>query len=114
MDYKQAIIVRTDLKMSKGKLAAQACHAALDAYLRTKELERDAWKDEGAKKVVLRVSSEADLIERFEAAKALGLPAALIKDAGLTEIAPGTKTAVGIGPAKEEDVDKVTRDLFPL
>jgi PTH2 family peptidyl-tRNA hydrolase len=44
-------------------------------------------------------------------AKDEGLPCALITDAGKTVIAPGTKTAVGIGPAKEEDIDRLTQDL---
>jgi len=114
MNYKQAIVVRTDLGMSAGKLAAQACHAALGAYLKADKQVTTAWKSEGGKKVVLKAASEAELLEIFETAKSLGLPAKLITDAGLTEIAPGTKTAVGIGPAKEESVDKVTSELPSL
>ena len=39
------------------------------------------------------------------------LPCALIKDAGRTQIEPGTITALGIGPALESDIDKYTKDL---
>lgn len=107
-------MVRTDLKLGKGKLAAQVAHASLESYLRASQKDQKAWLEENQKKVVLKVKSEHDLVILFDKAKRAGLPATLIEDAGLTQIPPGTKTAVGIGPAEAEKIDVITGSLSLL
>ena len=111
MQYKQAIVIRKDLKLSKGKAVAQGCHASIEAYDKADNKIRASWKAEGAKKVVLMIETEQELTDLFMTAKEQKLPAALITDAGLTEIPAGTKTAVGIGPAENEKIDKLTGSL---
>lgn len=112
--YKQAIVMRADLNMSCGKAAAQASHGAVSAVEKARK-QRPSWlqdwMDEGQRKVVLKVSSEAELLELEKKAKALRISAALISDLGLTELPPGTLTALGIGPAPSSLVDKVTGNL---
>jgi len=113
-EFKQSIVVRTDLKMGKGKLCAQVAHASLEAALkamREKPAWFEAWLSSGQKKVVLKVPGEKELLEIYQKAKSLGLPVSLIRDAGRTQLAPGTLTAVAVGPAPEEEVDKVTGNL---
>ncbi|RLE65844.1 MAG: peptidyl-tRNA hydrolase [Thermoprotei archaeon] len=112
--FKQSIVIRDDIKMSRGKIAAQAAHAAVTAA----ELARKnfpewfkEWFNEGQKKVVLRASSEKELLELYEKAKEKKLPTAIIRDMGLTEIPPGTITAIAIGPAPEKLVDDITKHL---
>ncbi len=114
---KQVIVVRADLKMSVGKTAAQASHAAVLAVetTRTKRPEWvKEWFESGQKKVVLKVNSEAELRQIVERCAVKGLPCEVVEDAGLTELPPGTVTAVGIGPAPEEEIDKVTGHLLLL
>lgn len=108
--YKQAIILKESLGMSKGKSIAQACHASVKSYARSPEDAREEWEAEGAKKVALDIGSN-DLKTRFQRAKDDGIPVSLIKDAGRTEVKPGTVTAVGIGPASESKIDSITGDL---
>jgi len=109
--YKQCIIVRDDLKLSKGKLAVQVAHAAVSAYECARDEVSEAWKEGGQKKVVLRVPALKDLFELKEIARKHGLPAVLITDAGLTEVPPGTITVLGIGPAEVVEIDKITGNL---
>ncbi|MBE0520838.1 MAG: peptidyl-tRNA hydrolase [Candidatus Methanoperedenaceae archaeon] len=109
--YKQCIIIRDDLKLSKGKLAVQVAHAAVSAYEWADKKTQEAWKEEGQKKVVLRVPTLRDLFELKEIARKHDLSTALITDAGLTEIPPGTVTVLGIGPAEVTELDKITGNL---
>ena len=108
---KQVLIVRQDLNLPKGKLAAQAAHASVEAVLKTDSAIVNKWQREGMAKIVLKVKDEKELVYYFQKAKEAGLPAALITDAGRTVIAPGTKTCVGIGPEEEEEIDAITGNL---
>lgn len=109
MELKQVIVVRTDLKLGKGKLAGQVAHAAVGAAEKSK-WKRD-WLFCGQKKSVLKCADEAELVGFFEAAKRDGLPVELVRDAGRTQIPSGTITCLGIGPAPEKDLDRITGDL---
>ena len=108
---KQAIIIRTDLKMGKGKLVAQGAHASVSSFLKSSKDEQAEWLEEGMKKIVLKVSGEKELKEIFKAARDEKLHASMINDAGLTQLEPGTATTVGIGPAEDRTVDKITGKL---
>jgi peptidyl-tRNA hydrolase, PTH2 family len=109
--YKQAILVRNDLKMGKGKIAAQAAHASLASYKNADKKTKEAWESLGCKKVVLKVNDEKELLKYLELARDANLPNALITDAGLTQIPASTTTCLGIGPAEEEKVDKIVKEL---
>jgi PTH2 family peptidyl-tRNA hydrolase len=112
--YKLVIVFRSDLKLSKGKVAAQAGHAAVSAAEEARKRHREWWQEwlwEGQRKIAVKVKSEKELRELEEQAKESGLPCALIVDRGLTEIPPDTVTCLGIGPAPSEKVDKLTARL---
>ena len=111
LNYKQVIIIRQDLKLPKGKLAAQASHASVEAVLKSDEKTIKAWRSEGMAKIVLKVKDQTQLVKLFQKAKDNDLTASLITDAGKTVVAPGTKTAVAIGPAEAEEIDKITKNL---
>lgn len=111
---KQVIVVRTDVKMGRGKVAAQVAHASLSACEEAVKRRRDwveKWKASGQPKVVLKCSSEEELREMQKKARAAGLPSALVEDRGLTQVDPGTVTCLAIGPAPEESVDAITGGL---
>jgi PTH2 family peptidyl-tRNA hydrolase len=100
--------------MGKGKIAVQVGHASITAAEETRKRRPEWWKawfDEGQCKVVVKVNSESELNDLRRNAEALGLPAAIIHDSGLTQVAPGTATCIGIGPAPSELVDKITGEL---
>lgn len=116
MEFKQVIIVCNNLKLPKGKLAAQVAHASVDVVLKmisektTQDIVR-FWKVQGMKKVVLKVNDEKELYKYIQQAKDSGLPTSVITDAGKTVVAPGTTTCGAIGPYKEEVIDTLTKDL---
>ena len=107
---KQVMAVRTDLGMGTGKVAAQVAHASLMAYEETSERARRAWKGQGQKKIVVKVANKDELLALADRARVAGLPYAVVKDAGHTQLDPGTLTTVGIGPADDEEIDRLTGD----
>ncbi|ELY86931.1 peptidyl-tRNA hydrolase Pth2 [Natrinema altunense] len=108
---KQAIVARTDIGMGQGKLAAQVAHASLSAYEKADSQRQRQWKQGGQKKVVLQGESERQLHELSEIADRDGIPNAIIRDAGHTQLEPGTVTALAVGPAGDDHVDSVTGEL---
>ncbi len=88
--------------MGEGKLAAQVAHATLSAYEDAGPKPRKTWKGCGQKKVVLKATSESELFELADVAEREGLPHAVVRDAGHTQLDPGTVTALVDGPAEDE------------
>ena len=111
---KQVIVARRDLGMGHGKLAAQVAHASLSAYEKADDRTRRRWKSDGQQKVVLRADDERTLHDLAEQARRAGLPVAIIRDAGHTQLEPGTVTTLGIGPAPASDIDPITGELSLL
>lgn len=116
-EYKIVVLVRMDLNMGKGKIAAQVGHASVDLALRAQKMDRksfDSWMSGGQKKVVLKVADKDEMIRYMNEARSSGLYTCAITDAGRTQIEPGSMTVVGIGPAPDSDIDKVTGTLKML
>ena len=105
---KQAIIIRTDLQMSTGKLAVQACHASVAAVLCAGVDALQRWEIDGQTKIALGVHSLVELENLKKQCEANGIVHAIISDAGRTELTPGTVTALAIGPAEDKAVDQIT------
>jgi peptidyl-tRNA hydrolase, PTH2 family len=110
-DLKQVILVRADLKLPKGKLAAQVGHACIDAAFGSPKEVVKKWRDQGMKKIVLKVADEKELLEYERKCQDAGLVTSLIIDAGHTTVKPGTITCVGIGPGPTEKIDRITGRL---
>ncbi|KAH6561206.1 peptidyl-tRNA hydrolase [Batrachochytrium salamandrivorans] len=111
---KMVLLVRTDLEMTKGKAAAQCCHAALAVYQNAQEKSTKtrewikAWRKYGQAKITLKCPDEATMLAIQAEARILGLPAKSICDAGKTQIKAGSRTVLAIGPAPADLIDKVS------
>ncbi|XP_050385162.1 uncharacterized protein LOC126801752 [Argentina anserina] len=112
-DFKMVLVVRNDLKMGKGKIAAQCSHATLGLYkklLRRAPKSLNRWEMCAQPKVVLKVETEEEMLVLQDRAKSLNLPNHITVDAGKTQIAPNSRTVMAIlGPI--EVVDDVTGGL---
>jgi len=116
-EYKQVIVVRSDLKMSKGKLAVQVAHASVSAFYESMKYKKDVaigWLHRHQPKIVLKVDNEVELLEIHRKAVESGLISVVIRDAGLTELPPGTVTCIGIGPDNKDKIDQITGSLSLL
>ncbi|MHA2053082.1 MAG: peptidyl-tRNA hydrolase Pth2 [Candidatus Hodarchaeales archaeon] len=114
LEIKQVIILRKDLKMTKGKAAAQASHAAVAAAVQSlKKSSRifNSWWNGGQMKIILAVNSETELDEIENKLKRTGVIVSKINDAGRTQLPPNTATALGIGPHAQMDVERITSSL---
>jgi PTH2 family peptidyl-tRNA hydrolase len=112
MEHKMVILVRRDLRMSAGKVGAQACHAALKAERGQAGSQAvRTWRGCGEPIVLLKCSDEAAMAAHTMAAERAGLPVARIHDAGRTQVDAGAWTVTAIGPAAAASIDAITRDL---
>ena len=111
---KQVILVRQDLKMPKGKLAAQVAHAAVEATLKCSKTIVKDWRKEGQKKVVLKVADIRAMNRLKGQAESIGICTAIIRDAGKTFFKRPTTTCLAIGPDKEDKIDSITGQLQML
>jgi len=113
-ECKMVLVVRTDLGMTKGKIAAQASHATLACY---KSLQASNpgllkhWERTGQAKIALKADSEDELLVLQAQAQSLNICARSIQDAGRTQIAAGSRTVLGIGPAPVRLINQVTGNL---
>lgn len=108
---KQVLVVNKSLNLPKGKLAAQAAHAAVAAFLEAAEDAQNLWLEDGMPKVVVAAADAQALLDLQAAAAALGIPNSLIEDAGRTVVPEGTITCLGLGPAEDARLDEVTGEL---
>jgi len=100
--------------MGIGKIVGQACHACLGASEEARKHDVSIWKRwlcEGSKKIVVKIHSLEELQELEQEANRLRLPHMVVVDRGLTQVPPDTPTALGIGPAEDNIVDKITGKL---
>ncbi|XP_025407739.1 peptidyl-tRNA hydrolase 2, mitochondrial [Sipha flava] len=115
LNNKLVLVVRNDLGMSKGKIAAQCSHASVECYkasIKYKPRIAKIWSVTGQKKVVLAIGNgEKGLTELSKVAKSYKVLSCIIHDAGATEIKSGTPTVIGIGPDSSDIIDKITGHL---
>jgi len=112
--YKMVLVVRGELRLTPGKAAVQVAHAAVMLVLQQQKRRGDyldRWLHEGQKKIAVVAPTLAEMVERQNLATRQGIPTVWVDDAGFTEVAPGTRTCLGLGPAPSLELDKITGDL---
>ena len=114
-EIKMVFVVRQDLKMGAGKIAAQVAHAAIGLYDDIFEEENEQqkillndWFNSGQKKIVLKADNLNLMLEVVNQCKKLKLQYCMITDAGHTQIPAGSVTVLGIGPDIGERINQVT------
>ena len=113
-ECKLILVVRNDLKMGKGKAAAQCSHASVLAYQQAAKKESallKLWLATGQRKVVVKIDDEKSLHDVQREARSLGLLTSMVRDAGHTQVASGTLTVLGVGPGPTNLIDKATGHL---
>lgn len=108
------LVIRADLKLTKGKTASQAAHAAVMCFKKTFENNpklASVWLNVGQPKIVLKVDTLEDLESLKSLAKEAGVTTSMVHDAGRTQIASGTATCLGLGPDYDEKLDKLVKHL---
>ncbi len=114
---KQVLVVRTDLRMGRGKIAVQCSHAAVSSAEQARTRFRDwydQWVGEGQAKIALKVKNEDQLLELGRKARTIPIPVYLVRDMGLTQVPSGSITCLGLGPAPVDTVDTLTGKLSLL
>ncbi|MFQ6051959.1 MAG: peptidyl-tRNA hydrolase Pth2 [Candidatus Hydrothermarchaeota archaeon] len=114
MEVKQVILIRRDLEISKGKLCVQVAHGSVGAALVSQKRFPSyfkKWIDGGQKKVVLTCKDLDEILSIKKISDEKFLPNYLVRDAGLTELPPGTVTSLAIGPFSSKKIDSITGSL---
>ncbi|CCG20679.1 Pth2 protein [Candida orthopsilosis Co 90-125] len=119
-EVRMTLVVRQDLKMGKGKAAAQCSHATLSLYKKITNPNSDAYNPQmvrrweygnGQAKITLQVPNQEEMDMLYAQAISLGINACIIHDAGRTQIAAGSATVLGLGPAPKKVLDQITGEL---
>lgn len=110
---KLVILVRTDIKMTKGKACAQCSHATVRACQiahRYAPQKLRMWLNQGQKKITLKVT-EQELSSLLNKLHQTDIICGKIQDAGHTQVDPGTVTVGFVGPWNENELDNITGHL---
>lgn len=107
------LCVRNDLKMGKGKVAAQCCHASLGAIREINSVNHKdqyvEWvKDPERKIITLKIDNEKILRDLELKAKQLDINCYIQVDAGMTQVAPNTATVIALGPEQDMILNPIT------
>lgn len=113
-ECKMLLIVNMSLKMGRGKVVAQCCHAAIGVYDVAKNMKSphlEKWRKGSATKVALKSPDLDELLALRDIAKGKGVPHYIVIDEGRTQIAPDSQTILAIGPAPSSVLSTFTKHL---
>lgn len=108
---KQFIIVVDELKLPKGKLCSQVCHASICSYKLSSSTNISKWEILGCAKIILKVKSKQDLLDLQGMINGIEIKTYLVADAGKTIIPSGTITCMGVEISDNEKLDNILDKL---
>lgn len=112
---KMVLVLRGELRLTAGKAAVQAAHAAVLLAERgwdgKPSADFRAWQAAGQRKIAVVAETLEQMRALARAARGRGIPTVFVEDAGYTEVAPGTVTCLGLGPARPAEIDPITGQL---
>ena len=108
---KQAIVVRKDIRMSKGKVAGQVAHASLKSYKNTPPYIQKEWDNTDYTKIILKCNNLETIYNLQEQADKENISNFIVHDLGHTQIHANSVTCIGLGPDTDKNIDKLTQDL---
>lgn len=112
--FKMVLVVRGELRLTAGKAAVQVAHASVLLTLEAEKRDPEAlgrWLDGGGMKIAVVAPTLTDLEALARTARSRGIPYVFVEDAGFTEVPPGTRTVLGLGPSRATELDAVTGEL---
>nr|CAB3265304.1 peptidyl-tRNA hydrolase 2, mitochondrial-like [Phallusia mammillata] len=111
---KMVMVVRNDLSMGTGKIAAQCAHAAVSAVTQIQKTDNSTlqlWLLAGQPKIVVQCNDKNELMNVVIKASEAGINTVFVRDAGRTQVEAGTETVCAVGPATSSEVNKITGRL---
>lgn len=111
---KMVLVIRADLKLTKGKIGSQTAHAAVSCFKETLDSKpqlAEKWMRLGQPKIVLKVENIEELESIRDQSNDADIITFLVHDAGRTQIAAGTATCLGLGPDYSEKIDAIVKEL---
>ncbi len=110
-DLRIYCLIRQDIEMPIGKMLAQSAHGFMGALLKADKATVETYLAGSFTKIAIKAKNLAALQRAKTECDALGIPTALITDAGRTVFTEPTVTCLGVGPVLRENLPKFVQKM---
>mgnify|MGYP001043592211 CR=1 FL=1 len=109
--HKCIVLVRTDLKMTKGKIISQVSHGIINNSFKVNKNKLINWRENGEKIVTLKINNYQNMLNIYNKAINNNIISHIVIDQGLTQVDTNTPTVCVLGPDKEKKFKDITSHL---